>query len=263
MNRREFIDKLRKELSRLPQEEIDAAVEYYEEYFDDAGRENEKEVLEQLGSPKKVAAQIKSEYAIKLFDKEEKPAVKKKISAMWYVILGICSAPVSIPLAIVLVTVTVTILIALAVCVICLFAGIIGGILCAVACVILGIMAIPVSISTALMFAGAGICALGFMAAAGVLLFIGARAGTRAVVKAAKKQSERKKIRKMLDKSERKKWRYSEPESDAETADPAAVHVNAAGAEEVYASEYAEAADTEEIYAEAAENEEKEVEKDE
>ena len=227
MKRREFIEKLRSELSRLPQEEIEAAVEYYEEYFDDAGRENEKEVLQQLGSPKKVAAQIKSEYAMKLFDEEETPTVKKGISAVWYVILGICSAPVSIPLAIALGTLAIAILITLAACVIALFAGIAGCVLGAIAFIIIGFMAVPVSVSTAMIFIGIGAGALGFMAAMGVLLFLGVRAGVNALVKAARKRNERKRIRKMLDKSEQKKWRYSDedtagdPDEEQEAAEPA------------------------------------------
>ena len=43
MKRREFIEKLRSELSRLPQEEIEAAVEYYEEYFHPFEGFNEEE----------------------------------------------------------------------------------------------------------------------------------------------------------------------------------------------------------------------------
>ena len=45
MNRSEFIRILRKELARLPQDEIDAAVEYYEEYFDEAGPDKEAEII--------------------------------------------------------------------------------------------------------------------------------------------------------------------------------------------------------------------------
>lgn len=35
MNRREFLEELRKNLSKLPADEVDAAVEFYEEYFDE------------------------------------------------------------------------------------------------------------------------------------------------------------------------------------------------------------------------------------
>ncbi len=60
MNRSEFIRILRKELDRLPQDEIDAAVEYYEEYFDEAGPDKEAEIIKELGNPRKIANQIRS-----------------------------------------------------------------------------------------------------------------------------------------------------------------------------------------------------------
>lgn len=208
MNRREFIERLTEEISRLPQEEIDAAVEYYEEYFDEAGPEKEQEVLERLGSPKKVAGQIKSEYAVRLFDEEEKPTVKKSLSAAWYVVLGICSAPVSIPLAAALGALIISIFVALICCVIGIFAGIAGCVLGAIACIVVGILAIPVSVSTAAFLTGMGLIGLSFMAAMAVLLTMGVKAGMTAMVKAARRQNERRRIRKALEAGEQKKWRY-------------------------------------------------------
>jgi len=40
MNRHEFIAQLKKKLRKLPFDEINEAVDYYEGYFDDAGEEN-------------------------------------------------------------------------------------------------------------------------------------------------------------------------------------------------------------------------------
>lgn len=45
MNRQEFMNQLAAELSRLPKEEIQAAMEYYSEYFDEAGPEREQETI--------------------------------------------------------------------------------------------------------------------------------------------------------------------------------------------------------------------------
>ena len=103
MNRAEFMKILRSELHKLPEDERNAALEFYEEYFDEAGTENEQQVIENLGNPKKVAAQIKSEYAVRQLDNEEIPTAKKGWSAFKWAIVGICSAPISIPLAVVLV----------------------------------------------------------------------------------------------------------------------------------------------------------------
>lgn len=58
MNRNEFILRLKQALSSMPEEERRRAVEYYENYFDEAGPENEAEVLRELGAPEKVAADI-------------------------------------------------------------------------------------------------------------------------------------------------------------------------------------------------------------
>jgi len=47
-------------LADITQAEKDEALSYYEEYFEDAGEENEEEVIQSLGSPEKVAATIKA-----------------------------------------------------------------------------------------------------------------------------------------------------------------------------------------------------------
>ncbi len=51
MDRESYLKKLRGKLRRLPAHELNAALVYYEEYFDEAGVENEQQVIQQLGSP--------------------------------------------------------------------------------------------------------------------------------------------------------------------------------------------------------------------
>lgn len=60
MNRELFMRDLARFLSDLPAEEREQALNYYEDYFEDAGPENEQKVIEELGSPVDVAKQIKS-----------------------------------------------------------------------------------------------------------------------------------------------------------------------------------------------------------
>lgn len=62
MNRNEYMAALRRALSGLPDEERANALRYYEEYFDDAGPENEGEAIAGLGAPESVAAQILNDY---------------------------------------------------------------------------------------------------------------------------------------------------------------------------------------------------------
>ena len=56
MNRKQFMEQLERLLSDISEAERQEALEYYEGYFDDAGPENEGEVIRELGNPGKVAA---------------------------------------------------------------------------------------------------------------------------------------------------------------------------------------------------------------
>lgn len=62
MNRNEYMAALRRALSGLPDEERANALRYYEEYFDDAGPQNEQDAIAGLGTPESVAAQILADY---------------------------------------------------------------------------------------------------------------------------------------------------------------------------------------------------------
>lgn len=59
MNRLEFMQQLETLLSDISQSEREAALQYYNDYLDDAGVENEQEVLEGMGSPEQLARVIK------------------------------------------------------------------------------------------------------------------------------------------------------------------------------------------------------------
>ena len=61
MNRKQFMEELSQLLIGISEEERVEALQYYEDYFDDAGAENEASVLRELGSPEKVAAIIKAD----------------------------------------------------------------------------------------------------------------------------------------------------------------------------------------------------------
>ena len=61
MNRKEFLAQLERLLWDIPVQEREEALEFYNSYFDDAGAENESSVIQELGSPGKVAAIIKAD----------------------------------------------------------------------------------------------------------------------------------------------------------------------------------------------------------
>lgn len=60
MNRDMYMSRLRELLSDLSEAERNEALSYYEEYFEDAGVQNEESVIASLGTPEKVAATIKA-----------------------------------------------------------------------------------------------------------------------------------------------------------------------------------------------------------
>ncbi len=60
MDRQLFLQQLRALLSDTAPEEREEAIRYYEEYFDEAGPEQEQAILAELGSPAKVASIIRA-----------------------------------------------------------------------------------------------------------------------------------------------------------------------------------------------------------
>ena len=60
MNRKEFLEKLAYLLQDIEDVERDEALQYYDNYFDEAGTENEIQVINDLGSPERIAAIIKA-----------------------------------------------------------------------------------------------------------------------------------------------------------------------------------------------------------
>lgn len=60
MSRAEFMKQLEYLLQDITDSEREEALQYYEDYFDEAGPESEQRVVEELDSPEKVAAIIKN-----------------------------------------------------------------------------------------------------------------------------------------------------------------------------------------------------------
>lgn len=61
MTKYEFLGDLSRLLNDLSEEERKQALHYYEDYFADAGEDKEEDILRELGSPEKIAEQIKSD----------------------------------------------------------------------------------------------------------------------------------------------------------------------------------------------------------
>lgn len=70
MNRIEFMTELAALLQDVPEEDRRDAMQFYNDYFDDAGEDKEGEVISELESPKKVAGKIKADLLGQQAEKE-------------------------------------------------------------------------------------------------------------------------------------------------------------------------------------------------
>ena len=102
MNRKQYIDELRVRLQGLDAQEIEDAIAYCNEYFDDAGIENEASVIQELGSPFKFAAQMKADSAIQRQEKNE-DVNHHPWKSFLAIIMGILALPLAFPMLIILI----------------------------------------------------------------------------------------------------------------------------------------------------------------
>ncbi len=127
MTRREFMQELRERLARLSDADREAALAFYEEYFDEAGPDREQDVIRELGSPQAIASRILADHAVK--EAREAPySPRKGLSALWFVILAIVAAPLALPAIFSIVGVIVAVVVVMAVIAILAVAIVIGGI---------------------------------------------------------------------------------------------------------------------------------------
>ena len=190
MNRAEFMARLKDLLSDITEAEREEALNYYEDYFDDAGVENEASVIASLGSPEKVAATIKhglndntgeegefseTGYSGYTYDKDEVATTssnKKRDlrGGMLVVVIILCvfAFPILGPLAIAVLSVLFSILCTVAAL---LFAVMVAGVaigMSGIALIISGIVTLITSPVVAILFAGAGL----ILAGVGILVTI-------------------------------------------------------------------------------------------
>lgn len=98
MDKNEYMKQMHHQLRRLPKEDFDRAMEYFEEYFNEAGPEQEQQAIGDLGMPETAANQIIRDLAVENAARPGK-GVKRGASAVWVGILAVFAAPIALPLA--------------------------------------------------------------------------------------------------------------------------------------------------------------------
>ena len=166
MDRKEWLRKLKSELHKLPKNEVEDALNYYNEYFDEAGPEHEEEILIELGSPTRVATQIKADYAVRQLDEESKVGgshfrLGRVGSVVAAAIAGILAAPIALPIAFVLIGILLAIVCCVGAGIIALIACAVGGVIAGLAIIISGFSVLISSGAGALVFFGVGLVLVG------------------------------------------------------------------------------------------------------
>ena len=183
MTKKEYIYHLKNRLRNRPIDEVESAVDYVSELFDEAGEENAEEVARDLGSPAKFAAQIRAEYAINQHCLpedtttvyREKPKSNNGWKTLALILLGIAALPVGLPLVLVL---AVLIFVAVVVGVCLLFAlgcVLLAGFIAVCSLVYAGFKMLTVSLASGLMSIGLGLIGISgvvLIATAAIYLFI-------------------------------------------------------------------------------------------
>lgn len=98
MTKKEYMKKLAYQLRRLPKKDYDKAMDYFEEYFEDAGTEHEQKAIQDLGTPEEAASALILELAQENAAKPPK-TMKRRFSALWIAVLALFAAPIALPLA--------------------------------------------------------------------------------------------------------------------------------------------------------------------
>lgn len=166
MSKEEYLKKLRSKIKKLPQEEIATAIDYYQEYFDEAGEDSADAVIKRLGSPSYVASQIMADYAVKDIDNETKTA-KKSVSSVWFIIMAIFAAPIGLPLLLAVFILILALVIVCAVTILTLFIFIAVLPLSGLFSIIAGFGVLMQHWQTSLLFIGLGLAVIGIA----ILLF--------------------------------------------------------------------------------------------
>lgn len=160
MNAYEYLQALRAALAVLPDDEINSAMRYYEDYFLDAGDENAAQVIEQLGPPEQVAEAILRDYTgvarrrPERFEEEKaqtvdgvplgrdgKPLTRKKGINPWMLACIVLLALIFGPIAV----------------------AVIGGIIVAAVGLVIGVAACVVAVPAATLIGGGALVLFSFL----------------------------------------------------------------------------------------------------
>ena len=178
MSKEEYLNQLHKYLRKLPKQDYDDAMDYFEEYFQETDEAGAQKLIEEMGTPKEAARELIANLLDKKLDEtymsdENNDRIKtsgKKSSkgTFWVACLAILALPVGAPLLLVILAVLACVLVCVAIALVCVFIFAICLLLVGGKLWIRGLFAITTSVSGFAMVSGCGLFAFGI----GILLVI-------------------------------------------------------------------------------------------
>lgn len=181
MNRDEFITELKRRLKKLAPEDLEQAIYYYVEYFEDANISDDVDVTKEFGTPAKIASEILVDYALK--QPENKKPIFKSIG---FIMLAILAAPIGLPLAlagVILLFIPVIIIISLAFAFIVTALALIGA---GVHSIFIGLAVMSQSVPTTLLVGGVGFIVIGLGLLFGLLVIFLTKGSVQLLAKGVK-----------------------------------------------------------------------------
>ena len=187
MNRETYLKELKKYLKRLPEDDYKNAMEYFTEYFEEAGPDHEAEAIRELGSPREAAAELlsalideKTGASSSTGDKVQSRRYRSgdpipqgqrsdsPLRILLIVCLAIFAAPVALPLAAAAFTLLLAGVAIVVSVVLCIFICRVSMVLVGIYSVIRAFALLTVSLPGFLVITGGGLLSVGL----GCLLFI-------------------------------------------------------------------------------------------
>lgn len=194
MNRETYLKELRKYLKRLPKDDYENAMEYFTEYFDDAG--NDEEAIRELGSPREAASDLLAallnqktgDASSSTFSDasdaradgrrgrrfragDPVPEAKEKsspLSILLIACLAICAAPIAAPLALAAFVLLMCGVVVVLCAVLCIFIFSVCFVIAGAYSLVQGFAVASASVPAFLIISGSSLLVIGL----GVLLFV-------------------------------------------------------------------------------------------
>ena len=101
--RQKYISELKKLLAPLTVEERTDALDFYNEYIEDAGYNSYQQIVKEMGNPRQLSHKILADYSIKANDEETKSvhtaSPHSSWRVFWLIIIAIVTSPITFALS--------------------------------------------------------------------------------------------------------------------------------------------------------------------